>query len=202
MNQFPAERLAMVAEALPPAQAKPRPARALGAAAAIVARMSRPWARDCPGNRRVEVQVGVTAGGDAQTARLLSRTQQASASPPRFGPYGRGHFHPLPIANRMVERPRIRPSTRFTVAQDRIFRLRAIHSLISCVRMSECLSLAGGALHHFMGRSPFTCLNPCPLATATLRRDANHGVERRAAGFEASSDVVLRAKRAVFGHAC
>ena len=48
-----------------------------------------------------------------------------------------------------------------------MFRLRAIHSLISCVRMSECLLLAGGALHHFMRRSPFHLPESVSLATAT-----------------------------------
>ena len=61
---------------------------------------------------------------------------------------------------------RIRSSARFTVARTRMFRLRAIHSWTSCVRMSECLLLARGALHHFMRRSPFHLPESVPSATA------------------------------------
>ena len=61
---------------------------------------------------------------------------------------------------------RIRSSARFTVARTRMFRLRAIHSWTSCVRMSECLLLARGALHHFMRRSPLHLPEFASLATA------------------------------------
>ncbi len=61
---------------------------------------------------------------------------------------------------------RIRSSARFTVARTRMFSLRAIHSLLSCVRMSESLLLARGSLHHFMRRSPFHLPESVSFATA------------------------------------
>ena len=96
MNQFPAERLAMVAEPLPPAPSKAEAGEsaATTAAATVLAVLKRVAARARAGGRRVKVQVGVTAGGDAQDACLLCRTRAASCEPaPRFGSQGRG---PLP----------------------------------------------------------------------------------------------------------
>ncbi len=168
MNQFPAERLAMVAEHCRRRRRSQGRRERPGAAATVVALLSRPWARDCRGNRRSEGagrrhgrwRCANRASLESYAAGLL---QPARASGPRPGPTSI-HFRSLTA---WLNAARIRPTFRFTVARTWMSRLRAIHSSISCVRMSECLSLAGGALHHFMRRSPFPPHRiHCPSAKA------------------------------------